>query len=263
MGVYNDAEYVAKSVESILTQTYEEFEFVIIDDGSTDNSSELLQEYADQDDRITLFRQSNSGLTKALNAGLARADGKYIARMDADDIADQNRLERQVEFLEKNPEIVLVGTQYTEVDADGNLLGRSDLPETDREIRDVLMKYNPFFHASVMMRAETVSSIGGYNASFKYSQDYDLWLRLAKEGELINLSSELMKRRYDKTNISVAKETTQRWVSIVIRMKAIKQYGYSPRNVRYLGRPLLVCIAPDRLLRVVRGYILRNKIYDR
>jgi glycosyltransferase involved in cell wall biosynthesis len=161
MGVYNDAEYVTESIESILYQTYKQFEFVIIDDGSTDRSSELLQNYADQDDRVVLFCQSNSGLTRALNAGLARANGKYIARMDADDVANPTRLERQVEFLEENQETVLVGTQYTEIDADGNAFGRSDFPTTDQEIRDVLMKYNPFFHASVMMRADAISSAGG------------------------------------------------------------------------------------------------------
>src|SRR4030067_740036 len=150
MPVYNGEKYLKEAIDSVLAQTLKDFEFLIINDCSTDKTQEILESY--RDTRIRLFRQSNKGLTRSLNKGIQLSRGEYVARMDADDIALPERLEKQVTFFEKRPEIGVVGSFHSEVSASLHKSIVKKFPSDDSTIRKMLIKENPFSHPTVMMR---------------------------------------------------------------------------------------------------------------
>jgi len=193
MSVYNGKRYLGEAIESMLGQHFSDFQFVIVDDGSTDGSSDLVKSYKDR--RITLIRQENRGLSAALNAGLTAANGKYIARMDADDISLPDRLKKQYAFLETHPECVGVGCNVMLIDVQGNHLCTSDQPTSWREICSLLPR-TPFYHSSTMFRKEAAIQCGGYFEAIKhYFEDLVFFNRLSEFGELRNLPEPLMKFR--------------------------------------------------------------------
>jgi glycosyltransferase involved in cell wall biosynthesis len=197
MPVYNADRYVAEAVRSILDQTFRDFEFLIIDDGSTDRSPEILAEYAGRDGRIRLLRRENRGLLATLNELIGLAQGEILARMDADDIAMPRRFERQLAFLRSHPEVVAVGSRAVMIDPDGDELFEMCDEQTHDEIDGANMrgKGGALLHPAVMMRAAAVRSVGGYRTEFHLSEDMDLWLRLAEVGQLHNIQEILLKYR--------------------------------------------------------------------
>ena len=184
----NDAEYVAKAIESVISQTYTDFEIIVVDDGSTDGTIEYLNDHPD--DRIELIvRQEESGITSAINRGIRESQGKFIARHDADDWSDDERLEKQVAYLDRNSEVVLVGTGAYLVDEGGIIQSQRRVLESPS--LDDLINHNEFVHGSVMMRKAVLESVGGYDEWFHTTEDYDLWLRLAEEYEVRNIDEPL------------------------------------------------------------------------
>lgn len=254
LSVYNGGQTIEQAVRSILTQTFEDFELIVINDGSTDSTFSLLEKF--QDSRVVIQNISQRGLTKALNAGLARCRGEFVARIDADDIALPNRFEQQVAFLNKHQTVGMVGTGY-EVLTENGLRKQATVPllETDSEIKQVLPKLNPFHHGSVMIRRQILSEAGGYDESFKLAQDYELWLRLSKRCQMANIGEVLMVRREGRETLK--KERKQNWYGIKARMKAIREGNLSSWNVIYIFRPLLVVITPDWIKSVIRK-LIRN-----
>jgi glycosyltransferase involved in cell wall biosynthesis len=205
MSVYNGDRFLRKAVDSILDQTYRDLELVVIDDGSTDGSAAILAGIADR--RVRVVRQANAGLTRSLNRGIGLSSGAYVARMDADDVAHPRRLERQVAFMDAHPEVGLLGTAYDEIDAEDRVVGRRVFPTDDATLRATLIRYNPFFHASVMMRRDLLQEVGVYDERIPSSvQDYELWFRIARRSKLSNLSELLGSRRYDGANLSIRRE---------------------------------------------------------
>ena len=192
MSVYNGEKYLTEAIESILSQTFHDFEFIIINDGSIDNTAAILERYARGDSRIHIYHQENKGLIASLNKGCALAQGKYIARMDADDVALQHRFRAQVDFLEDRPDVALLGSAITLIDSEGRQHRITRYPTTDRSIRRVLRHGNCFAHPTVMMRRQAVSDVGGYRECFSPAEDYDLWLRLADRFEMANLAEPLL-----------------------------------------------------------------------
>ncbi len=181
MPVYNAEHYVGGAIESILTQTLADFEFLILDDGSTDRTPEILKRYAERDPRIHLVSRPNRGLVPTLNEGLALARGEFIARMDADDLALPQRFERQVAYLREHPEVLCMGGAAMEIDAAGRDLVVTRNPPDDETIQEFLVTgHNRLFHPTVMMRREPVLAVGGYREEMKVGQDLDLWLRLGE-----------------------------------------------------------------------------------
>jgi len=180
MSVYNDESYVAEAVNSILDQTFSDFEFIIINDGSTDKTPQIIRSF--DDPRIRVIDQPNSGLTVSLNRGIRLAKGEYIARMDADDLSEPERLEKQVEALDRNPGIAVVGCWYKVIDENGSLLGYKRLPDDVNQLAKLLKRDNPICHGSVMMRKEAIQAVGLYNENLRYAQDYELWLRMLYQG---------------------------------------------------------------------------------
>lgn len=184
MSVYNAEHYLSAAMESVLTQSYTDFEFVIIDDGSTDKSPEILQEYAAKDDRIRIITQKNTGLTVALCTGCDIARGEYIARMDADDYSLPSRFEKQVALLDANPDLVAATGDVEHFTDDGTVLTIVKLDQEPKLIRF----YNCFVnyiggHGQVMFRRDVYDKVGGYDPTFRMSQDYDLWAKLLTQGD--------------------------------------------------------------------------------
>ena len=188
MPTYNEAEYVERAVASIRAQTFSDFEIVVVDDGSTDGTVELVQAF--EDDRIRVVRrEGETGITSALNRGVGESSGRYVARHDADDWSHPKRFERQVEVLEARPELALLGTGAYLVDATGDTIGRRRVLERPG-LRD-LLEHNEFVHGSVVMNREALQSVGGYDEWFETTEDYDLWIRLAEEYPVGNVDEPL------------------------------------------------------------------------
>jgi glycosyltransferase involved in cell wall biosynthesis len=197
MPVYNAERYVAEAVESILKQTFTDFEFIIINDGSTDRTLEILQRYAEQDSRIRLISRENRGLIKTLNEGVDLATASYIARMDADDISYPDRLFKQINFLKEHPNYVAIGSKTRLIDEDGDPLSLFSLDTTHKEIDLAHLQGigGAIAHPVAMFRKDKFYSVGQYRAEFIYAEDLDLWLRMAEVGELGNLPDLLLDYR--------------------------------------------------------------------
>ena len=189
---YNRANLVGKAIESVLNQSYRDFELIIIDNSLIDDTRRVVESFGDK--RLKCIHpEENLGSCDALNRGLGFANGKYIAILDDDDCwLDENKLKQQVDFLESHPEYVLVGTNIIMVDEEGVELSRSCYPEKDWEIRDEMLMRNCFAHSSVMYRTLEALSFGGYSpvgvAHYsRHPDDYDLWLKLGTVGKIANL----------------------------------------------------------------------------
>ena len=185
MSVYNGEDYLRKSIDSILDQTYTDYEFIIIDDGSTDGTAAVLDSYKHPTIRIRV--QENAGLTKALNTAISLSRGEYLARQDADDISMPQRLEKQVKFLDGNEKIGLVGTYYSRIDAHETVLQNMKPPILSQDLKKRLEKGSQFAHGSVMLRRHCIECVGGYREEFRAAQDYDLWLRISERFDVANI----------------------------------------------------------------------------
>ena len=194
MSVYNGEKYLCEAIESILNQTFTDFEFLIINDGSTDKTSEILQSYRDSRIRI-IDNEGNIGLTKSLNKGLRMARGEYIARMDADDVSMPERLEMQIEFIWDNPDVGLVGCWVDVVDVNGIKIDRWELPETHGYIKWRLLFGNCIAHPASLFKTDLAQMLGGYDEKIKYAQDYFLWSKMSFETKIHQIPEVLIKRR--------------------------------------------------------------------
>jgi len=203
MPVYNAERYVAQAIASILTQTLGDFEFLLVNDGSSDRTPAILERYAQQDSRIRLISRPNTGYVAALNEMLHLARGEYLARMDADDIALPQRFEWQVEFLQHHPEVVCVGGAHEIIDEAGRLITCWQLLQTDAEIQTAaLAGHGSICHPCAMMRRTALLAVGGYNSDLMPAEDLDLWLRLGELGKLANLRQPVLKYRVHSQSVS-------------------------------------------------------------
>lgn len=209
MSVHNDAPTLQEAVASIRAQAFTDWELILVNDGSTDGSWDLLQTLAAEEPRIVLITQAQQGLTAALNRALSIARGDYIARQDADDRSSSERLIRQVQLMDAHPEMVLVGTAYQNIDEDGSPLSISTVPSTDRALRVALNARNPLPHGSLLIRKSALDRAGGYRAPFLAAQDYDLLLRLAEIGTLHAIPEPLYILRLRRNSIGVSREKRQ------------------------------------------------------
>jgi glycosyltransferase involved in cell wall biosynthesis len=208
MPVYNGKAYVADAVQSILDQTFRDFELLALDDGSTDGSTEILQQFADRDGRVRPVTQSHVGYVPLLNKGIALARGDFLARMDADDVADPRRLERQVAYLRQHPDCVLVGGQALLIDAEGlPIANMPGLPLDHAAIDAALMTGGwPIVHPAITLRRDAVRAVGGYDESARPHEDHDLFLRLAERGTLANLPEVVLRYRKHYNSVTYAED---------------------------------------------------------
>lgn len=208
MSVYNGERYLSAAIDSILKQTFTDFEFLIINDGSSDNTPKILKNYKDARIKI-INNQRNVGLTRSLNKGLHLAKGDYIARQDADDISLPERIQKQVDFMEENKNVVLLGTAISLIDEDGNIMRDIQYPISHFVIRKALKKHNCFCHGSVMFKKQYVRDLGGYREVFKTAQDYDVWLRLSEKHEVANLRDRVYQYRFNPSSVTFKKILNQ------------------------------------------------------
>lgn len=221
MPVYNDERYLRESVDSILDQTYPKFEYLIIDDGSTDDTWEILTTY--DDSRIRLIQNKrNIGLTPSLIKGLEMSRGRYIARMDADDISLPDRLEKQIDFLEQNQGVGFLGSAVQTIDRLGRPLEVWSFPESHMLIKWALCFYSPFVHPAMVMRRD-ILAVNGYDERLNYAQDYDLWRRFIWHTRAANLPDVLLRLRKHPHNITTAHLEEQVQNSVMISKKMIDQ----------------------------------------
>lgn len=196
MPVYNGQDYLVEAIESILTQTFKDFELITVNDGSIDNTLTILRKLKDKR-VIVIDSPVNLGLAKAMNLGIKKAKGKYIAKCDADDINMPTRFALQIRFLDRNGEYVLVGGNAEAIDQKGKKIGYIEMPESDKEIRRNLIRRNCLIHPTVMYKTDVVKRINGYREIFnKGAEEYDLWFRLLNYGKSYNLQKKLIKRRF-------------------------------------------------------------------
>jgi len=203
MPVYNGERYVRKAVESILNQTFTDFEFIIVDDGSTDHTWQILQDYAANEPRIVLVRnETNVGLARSLNRGLGLARGEYIARMDADDVSLSGRLTAQVSFLDEHAGVGVVGSAVQVIDADGSPGNVWRYPAMHALILWSLCFHAPLAHPTVVFRRAVVERVGGYDDALLASEDRDLWQRLSSVTRLANLPEVYLLYRQHPNKVS-------------------------------------------------------------
>jgi glycosyltransferase involved in cell wall biosynthesis len=205
MSVYNGERFLRQAVESILNQTFTDFEFIVVNDGSTDGTAEILADYAVADPRLRLITQENRGLIKALNRAIGVARGEYIARMDADDISMTERLAIQVSWLDARPQIAVLGARFDEIDESGRVIRRGNRYVGSTLVERALLQGNTsvFCHGSVMFRRTCFEHVGGYREQFENAaEDYDLWLRMAEHYELDNIAETLYQHRLRLDSVS-------------------------------------------------------------
>ncbi len=265
MATRNRALFLRESIGSILSQSYANLEFLIVDDASLDETAQILKEYAAQDARIRLFgNQTNLGLTKSLNKALREAKGKYIARLDDKDTAHKKRIQLQVEFLEANPSYALLGTWAYEMNKEGTVVNKRNLPTESFQLKRVLIQYNPFVHSSLMIRKEALERVGLYNEEWKRSQDYELYFRIAKFYDIANLSEYLTTYRFVSDSITRTRNREQALFALKARQKALREGLYPKSLWAFLGivRGYVSCLVPVSLRRRVRGMGYRSKGVD-
>jgi glycosyltransferase involved in cell wall biosynthesis len=236
MSVRDGAQYLEEALDSLIAQTYNGWEAVLVDDGSSDETAKILEFYQRLDPRfITLTNPQSIGLAASLNRALEVASGTFIARMDADDICYAERLSTQRRWLINHPSHILLGSDVIRIDTQGNPIGRTYKPHTDRQIRIHMLFENPFIHPTTMWRRSALQNlVPAYNVSFDTSQDWDLWRRILPFGKVANLQTALLKQRFHKDSISATKRERQHRNSIRVQRDYFKEiFGHPPQDQQF------------------------------
>ena len=229
MPVYNGEKYLMTSIESILDQTFQDFEFIIVDDDSTDDSWKIINDYKKKDKRIVALQNKiNLKTSKTLNVGLSKACGKYIVRMDVDDWSYPNRLQTQYDYMEARPKVGVSGGTIEVCDKNLQVLNVREYPQTDGDLRKIIFLYSPFAHPATIWNRELLVNLRGYNENIPLSQDAELYFRLG----------------------SISRNIIQEKYAIYARIKGIFEYGYSARLVDWLYiilRIIVMFIVPAKM----------------
>jgi hypothetical protein len=250
MPVFNAERYLATALKSVLTQTFTDFEVVIVDDGSTDASPAILASHADQDPRVRILRQDKAGIVTALNRGLNECRAPLVARMDADDVAYPERLGRQVAFMRSHPSVAAMGSSLRLITPDGRPGPTLRQPTAPSQIKRLLRRGNVLAHPSVILRKDAILACKGYREPLRHAEDYDLWMRLSESYELANVDDCLLDYRVHPQQVSWSHAEAQ--------------------AIRILGVQLLArqrakggADAVDRGLRVDADFLLNNGLERR
>ncbi len=250
MPCFNAEKYVEAAIESILNQTFSDFELIIVDDGSSDASASIVKRYIPKDPRIIyIYNNRNCGVVDSLNRGIEKARGTYIARMDADDISHPYRLAKQVTHMANHPKCVVCGTYIGLIDEDGKRIGLRAYDTKDELIRKNILLKSPFAHPSVVIKKETLLQNGVlYSKRFGRAEDYYLWMRLMPLGSFANIDEFLFDYRITSDSIKskFAKET----LKDTLRLKFHYLTHLNPRALLIIFCESLLCLFPQ-------GFIIR------
>lgn len=245
MSVHNGEPWVGAAVESVLGQTFGDFEFIVVDDGSTDGTGAILD--ACRDPRVRIVHQARVGLTPSLNRAIRLTQAPLLARMDADDVSLPERFARQVAFLDAHPDVGLLGAGCHEIAPSGEVLRIVRPPADDAGIRRALIRENPFIHSSIVMRREAIERAGLYDEGLPVAQDYDLWLRMSRVTRMANLVEPLVLRRLTPGMISRARDTDRLRTELRVKVRALRSGAYPIWCAVYLLKPLLALAVPAGL----------------
>ena len=252
MAVHNGQAYLRGAVDSILNQTYRDFDLIITNDGSIDMTAGILEEYALKDERVKVITQERKGLTRSLNRMIDISKGSIIARHDADDLSHPERFERQIERLLKDPKLMLIGTGAYYIDESGKVIGGEEVYAASEIIRRTLPRRNCFFHGSVMVKKYCLETVGKYHEEFKFGQDYDLFLRIAEKYETANIPEALYYHRIHTSNLSSQKAIEQKKAAFIAQKAS--ELRRRLKNERWS------CEAYENLERKVRGFYYKKMI---
>jgi glycosyltransferase involved in cell wall biosynthesis len=222
MSVYNSEHFLREAIESILNQTFSDFEFIIINDGSKDESLKIIKSYSDK--RIKLVSRENKGLTASLNEGLKLAKGEYIARQDSDDISVPTRLEKEVQYLDEHPKTALVGSNYTVMDMDGTKLTTTNVFTWPADLKLTQITCNQYGHGSIMLRRSILKDVGDYDKSVGFVEDYDLWTRISQVADIANIEEPLYLYRRNTESITRKNLDLQIQQTFAVRDKAFTHF---------------------------------------
>jgi hypothetical protein len=229
MPVRNGERFLAEAVESALAQTFAGLELIVVDDGSTDSTPQILERIAARDPRLVVYRRDpGRNLSEVLNFAAELARAPLLARLDADDLALPNRLQVQTDFLAAHPEVVLLGGQALMIDGSGRAFGRAEYPLCDEQLRTSLLTGNPFVHSAVTMRREAFEAVGGYRLNFDHAEDLDLWLRLSEGRRVANVPEVIAAYRLHGSQQTFRKQEEQATFSAAARASARARAGGRP-----------------------------------
>ena len=216
MSVYNGEKYLKEAIESVLVQDFSDFEFIVINDGSTDRSLEIIKGFNDK--RLKFISRENKGLIYSLNEAIFLAQGQYLARMDADDICLPNRLSVQLKAFD-DEKVGMVGSWAIKIDKNGQEMGVMSYPPSQyKKIKNFFIRHNPFIHSSVMIRKEVLDKVGVYSDKFKHAEDYELWSRVLSRFEAVNIPQPLIKYRANSDGVTKKHNLFMRYQGFRVRI---------------------------------------------
>jgi glycosyltransferase involved in cell wall biosynthesis len=257
LSVYNAEKYLLKCLQSMKNQTYTNWELVIINDGSTDSSHQIIKDFIQNlPNKVQyLHLQQNKGLPYCLNLGIQHAKGIYIARIDADDIMFENRLQKQVHFLEKYPAVGVLGSYAIDINELGNPINLFKVAEQDPFLKQNLFASCPFIHPSVMIRKYLLTNGMEYRNKYRYAEDYDLWIRLADKTQFANLPEPLIKKRVHNQQITFSKKG--HYDTLHVKFDHFVATKTLFQNHWYLWKHILVLLLPSWFYQPVKRWIKR------
>lgn len=254
MPVYNAGSFLHEAIESILNQTYQNLELIIVNDASTDNSGKIITKYKRLDKRVrivTLKLNVNQGGDSAGNIGYKLAKGKYVARMDADDVAEPTRIEKQVAYMEQHPRVAVLGTQASVIDREGKVVGVKNVPISHADILREFFTFHPMIHPTVMVRKSAIKREQLYQTDYHANNDYLTFFGLITSGaKFANLDEPLLQYRIHGENDSLAHVKCNFINSLKIRSRAVTEMGYKPSALailKLLVQSALVFVLPERV----------------
>ena len=256
MTAYNTEKFIEAAIQSVLEQTFTDFEFIIINDGSTDRTKEMIDSF--NDPRIILINQTNKGIAEALNNGLKIAKSNLIARFDADDICYADRLEKQYNFLLNNPEYIIVGSSADYIDEDGDYVFTYHSPVTNEKIQSLKNNTCPLIHSSVLYRKDIIADHGGYSIYAHNFEDHFLWITILNKGKAFNFYEPLIKVRLNPASVTI----DDQW-----RTKKFRRIKKNALRKKFItkeeGQELLKIIQSQNIRQVKEGayYSLLAKKY--
>lgn len=261
MPVYNAGDFLVDSIESILDQTYDNFEFIIVDDASTDNSWQIIQTYAQKDNRIKAFQNDkNSGVSSTTNFAISKTKGQFIARMDADDVSFPNRLEKQLNFLQKNKDTIAVGGQCVVIDKQNQVIGQKIFPLNNRKLRKMIFRAVPMQQPSMMINRKLLpENFQWYSPTCMSAEELDVLFKLMKYGKIANLKDWTLFYRYRPNSLSHINPKQTFWFTLKSRLNAVKM-GFKPSLtaiILNICQLVTVIVLPNKAITVL-WYLIRG-----
>jgi glycosyltransferase involved in cell wall biosynthesis len=261
MPVYNAGKFLPEAIESILSQTVEDFEFIIVDDASTDNSWEIIQDNADKDNRIRAFRnEKNLGVSATTNFAINKTQAKYIARMDADDVSFSDRLEKQLEYLKQNNKVVAVGGQCVVINESNQVIGQKRFPVQSKKLKKMIFEAVPIQQPSLMINTSLLpKDFNWYSPQCSSAEEIDVLFKLMEYGQLANLKDWTLYYRYREDSLSHINPKQTFWLTLKSRLKAVKK-GFIPTPkaiIMNIAQITVISLLPNKVITEL-WYLLRG-----